>query len=247
MNNLGDPRKIRKQYARPRMIWNEENLALEKELAKEYRVKNKQEIWKATTFLDNIKDQAKSITSKLNTANDEQALKQKELLIQRVKRLGIIKKDEVSLGDLLTLSVRDIMDRRLQTLLTKKKLGRTVAQARQFIVHGHVKVGDKKITSPSYLVPAADEELISFTDKSALSNPTHPERGDVDPAIVLKQKQEMEEVAAAEIAKAKKAEKDASKGDDSNESKATEAEAKTENVSAEETKEEVAKTEEAKE
>ncbi len=185
------------------MIWNEDNLALEKELAKEYRVKSKKEIWKAVTFLDNIKDQAKSITSQLNSANAEQAEKQKELLIQRVKRLGIIKKDDVTLADMLTLSVRDIMNRRLQTLVVKQKLGRTVAQARQFIVHGHIKVGGKKITAPSYLVPAEDEDSITFTEKSPLSSPTHPERGDVDPAIVLKQKKEMEEVAA-EAEKVKK-------------------------------------------
>ena len=39
-------------------------------------------------------------------------------------------------------------------------------QARQFIVHGHIIVNDKKITTPSYIVPKADEDKIGYYYKS---------------------------------------------------------------------------------
>lgn len=230
---MGDPKKFRKTYARPRMVWNEDLLKSDKELIAEFRVRNKKEIWKANSFLKNIKGQAKDITALMSTAKKDQALKQKELLIQKVKRLGIIKKEEISLADMLTLSVRDVMNRRLQTLVAKKDLARTVGQARQFIVHGHIKVGDRKMTSPSYIVPVAEENLIDYTDKSALNSPSHPEKPGVDPNIVIKQKEEAK--AAADAAKKAKAEKKSAEkksteaeNPETAEATATEGEAKTE-------------------
>jgi ribosomal protein S4 len=55
-------------------------------------------------------------------------------------------------------------------------LAKTVRQARQFIVYGHVNVGDKEITSPSYLVSVSEEGLIKFNPKSALADANHAER-----------------------------------------------------------------------
>jgi len=37
---------------------------------------------------------------------------------------------------------------------------RTIHQARQFIVHGHVYIGDRKVRSPSYHVMRGEEKLI---------------------------------------------------------------------------------------
>ncbi len=235
---MGDPKKIRKNYTRPSILWNEATLAHDKEIRKEYRTKNKKEIWKMNSFLENIKDQAKSITSRLGTSKKERALLEKELLIAKVKRLGLVNKDEVTLSDLLNLSLRDVMDRRLQTMVCKKKLARTLSQARQFIVHGHVRVGDKKITSPSYLVSTTEEDLIDFTDRSPMKNTSHPERGDVDPSIVIKQKEE-KKAEAAKLAEAEtKAAEKAKEADAAEEKKdAPEEDEKSENSEAEDIKE----------
>ncbi len=183
---MGDPRRIRKNYANPRMQWNEASLTLEKGIKKDYRPKNKKEIWKMNAFLQNIKDQAKSINSMLGTARREQALIEQEQLINRVKRYGLVKKEDVSLGDLLGLELSDVMERRLQTLVVRKKLARSMKQSRQFVTHGHIMVGGKKVTSPSYIVPKDDDETIDFVARSPMNSTSHPERGDVDPSIVLK-------------------------------------------------------------
>lgn len=187
---MGDPRRIRKNYANPRMQWNEANLAYEKEIKRDYKPKNKKEIWKMTAFLQNIKDQAKSINSMLGTARRSQALVEQDQLIARVKRFGLIKKEDITLGDLLGLELRDVMERRLQTLVVRKKLARTMSQSRQFITHGHILVAGKKLTSPSYMVPLSDDETIDFVSKSPLHSTTHPERGDVDSSIVIKDSRE---------------------------------------------------------
>ena len=80
------------------------------------------------------------------------------------------------LDTVLGLTINNILDRRLQTLVYNKKLSRSIGQARQFIVHEHILVNNKKIAVPSYLVRKDEEEAIAFADESALSSLTHPER-----------------------------------------------------------------------
>jgi len=76
----------------------------------------------------------------------------------------------------LGLTINDVLDRRLETVVFKKGFARTCKQARQFILHGHVLVGGKKLTSPSHLVTVDEEARIEFMPTSSLADPEHPER-----------------------------------------------------------------------
>ena len=87
----------------------------------------------------------------------DQLQKEKSQLIQRLQRLGLMP----AKGDLdivLGLNVEDLLKRRLQSVIFDKKLTTTVKQARQFIVHGHVTVDNKKVTIPSYIVNKDEED-----------------------------------------------------------------------------------------
>jgi len=84
-----------------------------------------------------------------------------------------------------------VMDRRLQTQVFSKGFARSTKQARQFITHGHVMIGEKKITIPSYLVKQDEENLIRFDERSSLTSPDHPER-----TIVKKEKPEVKKETA---------------------------------------------------
>jgi len=64
-------------------------------------------------------------------------------------------------------------------------------QARQFIVHGHVAIGSKTITSPSYMLSLEEESTLAFCPNSNLAAEDHPER-----AIAIKE-------IKAEVAKIK--------------------------------------------
>ena len=55
-----------------------------------------------------------------------------------------------------------LLERRLDNVLYRLKLAMTRAQARQIIVHGHVKVNNRKVYSPSFSVKERDE--ISLAD-----------------------------------------------------------------------------------
>jgi len=168
---MGDPRKIRKKYQKPSHPWQKERIEEEKALLREYGLKNKKEIWKVDSVLRNFKNQVK----RLIAATTQQAEKEKQQLLHKLYNMSLIKRS-ARLDDVLGLTLNDIMNRRLQTIIYKKGFARTISQARQFIVHKHVRVGEKKINSPSYFVLKNEDEKISFSDGSSLFNPEHPER-----------------------------------------------------------------------
>ena len=56
------------------------------------------------------------------------------------------------------------LERRLDTVIYRAKFATTVFSARQLINHGHIKVNDKKVNIPSYLVKADD--IIEVKSKS---------------------------------------------------------------------------------
>lgn len=66
-------------------------------------------------------------------------------------------KSTESTGD----SFLSMLERRLDNVLYRLKLATTRTQARQIIVHGHVLVNGKKVSSPSYLVMIDDEISLS--------------------------------------------------------------------------------------
>ena len=175
---MGDPRKPRRKYETPRHPWERSRIESEGILVKEYGLKNKKEIWKARSLLKKFTNQAKKL-SKLKTLHDQ---KEKEQLLSILKKLSLVK-ENADLEEVLGLNVNNILDRRLQTIVYKKGLARSVDQARQFITHGHIKVKEQRVNVPGYLVKAEEENIISFLNKSTLSNPEHPERN-----IITKEK-----------------------------------------------------------
>ncbi len=171
---MGDPKKIRKKYTPPSHPWQKVRIEAEKIIVKEYGVKNKKEIWKTDAFLRSIHSQAKNLI----TATTNQAMMEKQNLIKKLQKYGLIGADG-TIDQILGLTLNNVMNRRLQTLVVKKGLAKTVSQARQMITHKHIAVGEKKISSPSYLVTLEEEGRITYAQKSSFSNPEHTERAKI--------------------------------------------------------------------
>lgn len=168
---MGDPRKIRRTFVRPGHPWQKERIDRENALQNEYGLKNKTEIWKTTSQLRTIANQAK----KLIAAVTPQAERERTQLLQRLHRLGLIQKDS-KLDDVLTITLKDLLERRLQTVLVRKGLAKTMHQARQFITHEHVLIANKKMTRPSHTVRIEEEQTIQFAPTSPVANAEHPAR-----------------------------------------------------------------------
>lgn len=168
---MGDPKKSRRKYSRPHHPWKKDRIDGEKKVLKAYGLKNKREIWQMAAFLRSISDQAK----KLIASRGVQADKERELFLARLVRQGLMGAG-AKLDDVLGISLDNVLERRLQTLVVRKGLAKSMNQARQFIAHNHVLVNNKIITRPSYLVSSDEEHKMGFHAMSALNNPEHPVR-----------------------------------------------------------------------
>ncbi len=207
---MGDPKKLRKKYTTPSHPWNEAAILENKELTFAYGLGTKREIFIADSFVKKYR----GIAKRLMIDESPQATLERSQMLGKLQNLGLLQAG-ADVKDVLGLSEKDVLARRLQTLVFKKGLARSVKQARQFITHRHIKVGEKEITSPGYLVSVAQEAVITFKENSALADIEHAER--VDPnsdikkeAEVLKKAKEAapkEEVAAAKTPEDKEVEK----------------------------------------
>ncbi len=152
---MGDPRKAKKLYRRPRMIWTTDQLNAELYIMGSYGLRNKRELWKAQTEVARIRNQARAL---LSLSAEARAEKEKRLL-NFLSRLGLAK-EGATLDDILNLKVEDLLERRLQTIIMKKSGSKSPYQARQAVSHGHVSIGNRKVNIPGYLVRTEEEPQI---------------------------------------------------------------------------------------
>ena len=152
---MGDPRKQRKKFSKPGHPWQKERIAAEKEILKQYGLRRKYEVWKMDSMLKKYLHRAKTIIGERTSQSDVE----KKQLLDRLNLLGLLKKDS-KVEEVLNLTLKDILERRLQTLIVRKQIAKTMMQAREFITHEHIAVGSRKITTPSYLVSIEEEQQI---------------------------------------------------------------------------------------
>ncbi|MBU2638097.1 MAG: 30S ribosomal protein S4 [Nanoarchaeota archaeon] len=168
---MGDPKKQRKKYGTPRHPWKAERINEENKIQEEYGLKNKTELWKMDSILKKLKEQAKRLIS----VSGEQAEKEEQLFRKRLEKMGLIS-EGVKIENVLDLTVKELLERRLQTQVCRKGFAKSIKQARQFITHGHVLLNGKKVNAPSYLLLHGEENMLTFRPTSALSDAEHPER-----------------------------------------------------------------------
>ncbi len=177
---MGDPKKQRKKFDTPRFQWRKDVLQEELKLLGLYGLRNKHELWRHKTTLSKTRGIARSLISE---SAETRAKMERELLAQ-LKKKGILQETAV-LDNVLDLTIEDILERRLQTIVFRKGLARTSFQARQLITHGHISIDNRRVTIPGYIVPKMEEPKIAYSNESAVAKQEHPLR--VGLTVVAKQ------------------------------------------------------------
>lgn len=152
---MGDPRKPKKSYHRPRRIWTTDQLNAELYILGSFGLRNKRELWKAQTEVARFRNQARALLALATEARTEKESR----LLKSLNRLGLVN-ESASLDDVLNLKIEDLLERRLQTIVMKKAGTKSPHQARQVVVHGHVSIGDRIVNLPGYIVKKEQEDLI---------------------------------------------------------------------------------------
>ena len=168
---MGDPKRQRKTYETPRHPWRRDQLELELHLMGEYGLRNKRELWRYKTILSQVRGIARSL---LGSTGEKRERLEREYL-SKLSRDGVLS-ESANIDEVLDLEIRDLLDRRLQTMVFKRGLAKTPFQARQLVSHGHISVAGKVVSVPGYMVKRDEEEKLKFFSHSPLSKADHPVR-----------------------------------------------------------------------
>jgi len=145
-------KRIKRKYETPTKMFDKERIEKEKQLVKIYGLTKAQELWRAEALLRKYRRLARELGARKNK-------EQEKIIIKKLTQLGILTRG-ISLDNILELTIENILDRRLQTIIFKKGLVNSIKQARQLITHGHVLVGNRKTTFPSHLISKNEEDKI---------------------------------------------------------------------------------------
>jgi len=192
---VGDPRRFSNKYERPKRLWEMSRLKEEKGLKLEYGLKNMRELWGMNQNLKKARREARRLQS---VTEEERSVRLPELMA-KLNKIGVITK-EAKLEDVLSLTVRDVLERRLQTRVCKRGIAKTMAQARQLITHGFIAVDGRKVSAPSYIVKADEEEKITLYKKIDLNiseKSAEPEKKEAKPKEEGAEEEEAEEKVEA--------------------------------------------------
>ncbi|MEE6246189.1 MAG: 30S ribosomal protein S4 [Thermoproteota archaeon] len=171
---MGDPKTARKKSHKPRNPWQMDSLTQELQLLGTYGLRNKKELRRTNTELSRIRKQARQLLA----ASEEVRSLEEPKLLNSVSRRGFVKK-EPSLDDILALEVENLLDRRLQSVVHKRGITRTMNQSRQLITHGHIQIGEKRVTIPSYIVEINEETNVKLDPNSNITIEITPKETDL--------------------------------------------------------------------
>ncbi|MHA1143191.1 MAG: 30S ribosomal protein S4 [Candidatus Helarchaeota archaeon] len=171
---MGDPKRPQKRFERPNKPWDKDRIQKELVLIGRYGLRNKREIWKLQTQISNYRSRARKLLSRIENPDEVQ---NRELL-EKLFRIGVLPKN-ATLDDVLGLTIENLLERRLQTMVYNRGLASTIYHARQLITHNHIVLRGEMINVPGYLVKRDEEKEIDYAPGSPLNNPEHVARPNI--------------------------------------------------------------------
>jgi small subunit ribosomal protein S4 len=150
-------KRAMKKFEKPLKPWSKAGIATEKKLKQDYGLRRKKELWREESILRNYRRQARNLAAKRDKEKEQ-------ILIDKLVKIGLLSPN-ASLDNVLALTVENLLDRRLQTLVFRKGLATTPKHARQLIVHGHISIDGKRVRWPGMIVNSSDEGKVKYYGK----------------------------------------------------------------------------------
>merc|ERR1719247_3434445 len=154
-------RNFSKTSKRPRRSYDKPRLDKELQMIGTYGLKTKREIWRVGLILSKVRAVARRLLTL--EERDPERIFQGQALMRRMIRYGILDEDKQRLDYVLELKVENVMERRLQTLVFKRGLAKSIHHARVLIKQKHIRVGRQIVDIPSFMVRVESQPHIEFS------------------------------------------------------------------------------------
>ena len=173
---MGYPGKNHKSYQTPKRPFEKVRIQEETRLVVEYGLRNKREVWKAQSILRKYRKGARELLALMSNTIDRTLFDAKKAeLISSMQRQGLLGPD-ADIDNVLSLKVQAQLERRLQSIVYRRGLARSPKQARQMVTHGHIAIGGRRVTIPSYRVSRIEENQITYYGTSPFTSDSNAEK-----------------------------------------------------------------------
>jgi ribosomal protein S4 len=105
--------------------------------------------------------------------------REKTDMVESLLRRGLLP-EGAGIDDVLQITVEHMLSRRLQSVVYYRGLAPTMRSSRNLIVHGHISIGDQKMTVPGYHVLKQEEDEIQYSTNSPFADSEHQFRKDME-------------------------------------------------------------------
>ena len=103
----------------------------------EYGLRNKRELWRVQMVLSKIRNAARTLLTL--DEKDPKRIFEGQALMRRMYKYGLLNETQDKLDYVLALSPQDFLERRLQTLVFKQGLAKSIHHARVLIRQRHIR------------------------------------------------------------------------------------------------------------
>ena len=197
---MGEPKFSRPRTQTPTHPWKQARIDEEHDLKERYGLKKvggMREIWREKSTLRRHRNQAMKLIGRVDSTEGHYA-KEKEQLLNSLTKKGLLQTG-ADVGDVLEINVEHMLSRRLQSVVYYKGLAPSMRAARNLIVHGHICIGDQRMTVPGYHVLKEEEDSLQYSENSPFVDPEHPFRKELETLRYQEDgDEEMEEDSAEE-------------------------------------------------
>jgi|TARA_B000000475_G_scaffold264119_1_gene251325 small subunit ribosomal protein S4 len=199
---MGDPKFARSKTQTPTHPWKQARIDEEHALKEKYGLKKvggMKEIWREKSSLRRHRNQAMKLIGRVDTSEGHFA-REKTDLVNSLCRQGLLV-EGASIDDVLQINVEHMLSRRLQSVVYYRGLAPSMRAARNMIVHGHISIGEQKMTVPGYHIRKMEEEELNYSSNSVYNDPNHPFRVEMEKLrLTMVNDEEPEEVGGPKAA-----------------------------------------------